>query len=90
MQMTVLEETKTRLVADLDGYDATMCNALKKELQNDSKVKVASFATLHPSIGIPRLIVETSGKEPRAALADAAKGLKKTASTFLKSFEKEF
>lgn len=88
--MTVLEETETRLVVDLGGYDATMCNALKKELQSDSKVKVASFATLHPSIGIPRFVVETSGKEPRTALVDAAKGLKKTVGAFLKSFEKEF
>lgn len=90
MEMKVIEETKTRLVADLEGSDATLCNSLKKELQSDSKVKAASYAISHPSIGIPRIVIETDGKEPRVALADAAKGLKKTVSAFRKSFDKEF
>lgn len=90
MEIKVIEETKTRLVADLEGYDATICNVLKKELQSDGKVKAASYAISHPSIGIPRIVIETSGKEPRAALVDAAKGLKKTINAFRKSFDKEF
>lgn len=90
MQINIIEETKTRLVADLEGYDATLCNALKKELNEDKKVTAASYAIAHPSIGIPRIVVETDGKAPKEALVDAAKRLKKTANTFLKSFEKEF
>lgn len=89
MEFTVLEESKTKLVFELKGEDHTFCNFLKKELQNDEAVKVSTYAMTHPSIGIPRLILETSGKTPREALSDAAKRLNKGIEAFRKSAEKE-
>lgn len=89
MELNVLEETKTRMVVELKGEDHTFCNFLKKELWNDDKVKVSTYAMNHPSIGIPRLVLETSGKAPREALQDAAKRLSKNIETFKKASEKE-
>lgn len=77
------------MVFELAGSDHTLCNALKKELYADDKVKAASYAIKHPSIGIPQMIVETSGKSPRDALADAAKRLQKQCERFRSAAEKE-
>ncbi|MFO8016237.1 MAG: DNA-directed RNA polymerase subunit L [Candidatus Woesearchaeota archaeon] len=89
MELKVLEETKNRLVVEINGEDATLCNILRKELWNDDKVKSAAFSVKHPSIGVPQLVVETTGKEPREALSDAVKRLKKSLSDFEKKAAKE-
>ncbi|MBD3313570.1 DNA-directed RNA polymerase subunit L [Candidatus Woesearchaeota archaeon] len=77
MEFNVLEETKTRLVAEVEGEDATLMNLVRKELWNDKDVKTAAYSKKHPSVSAPTLIVETSGKEPRKALADAVARIKK-------------
>lgn len=89
MEINVLEESKTRMIFEITGEDHTLCNALKKQLWSDGKVKAASYAIKHPSIGIPHMVIETTGKTPRDALVDAAKSLKKQTSAFKKSAEKE-
>ena len=89
MELNILEDSKTRLVVEIKGEDATLCNLLRKELWNDDKVKSAAFSVKHPSIGVPQMIVETTGKEPREALSDAVKRLKKTISDFEKKAAKE-
>ena len=88
MELIVKEETKTKMVVDIKGEDATLCNLLVKELYNDKDVKNASFTVDHPSLAVPTLIVETARKEPRKALADAVSRLKKTNDAFKKAFEK--
>lgn len=91
MELNIQEETKTKLVAEIKGEDATLCNLLVKELTNDKEVKHASYAVEHPSIGVPTLLVETTSKKaPRKALLDAVQRLKKLNETFKKAFEKEF
>jgi len=77
MELQVIEESKTKLVFDLPGEDATLCNALKRELWNDKSVKAAGYSVNHPSIGTPRIVVETSGESPRDAVKEAIKRLKK-------------
>ena len=89
MEIKVLEESKTKMVFELAGSDHTLCNALAKELYTDDKVKAASYAIKHPSIGIPHMVVETSGKSPRDALVDAAKRLQKNCEKFKDAAEKE-
>ncbi len=89
MEVKVLEESKTKLVFELHGEDTTLCNALTNELYNDESVKTATYNVNHPFIGVPKIIVETSKKSPREALADALKRLKKENDKFLKSFQKE-
>lgn len=90
MELNVIEESKNRLVVEIKGEDATLCNLIRKELWNDDSVKAAAYSVKHPSIGIPILVVETSGKSPREALLDAVKRLKKDISSFEKAFAKEF
>lgn len=77
MEINVLEETKTKLVFELPGEDHTLCNALKRELWNDKSVKAAGYSVNHPSIGTPKMVVETSGESPRTAVLEAIKRLKK-------------
>ncbi|MBW3015031.1 DNA-directed RNA polymerase subunit L [Candidatus Woesearchaeota archaeon] len=89
MELKVIEEGKNRLIVEIQGEDHTFCNALKKELWNDSHVKAAGYNISHPLVGEPRIIVETDGKvDPKKALAEAAKRLKKTIEKFSKAFDK--
>jgi DNA-directed RNA polymerase subunit L len=89
MELTVFEETKTRMVFELKGEDHTFCGLLKDQLNQDKDVKVATYSIDHPLIASPRFIIETAGKEPRKAIADALGKLKKSFSAFKKSVEKE-
>ena len=89
MEIKILEEKKNRLVIEIKGEGHAFCNALKKELWNDSHVKIAAYKIEHPMIGIPTLIVETDGKEsPKKALAEAAKRLGREADKFKTAFLK--
>jgi len=78
MELNILEEKKNRLVFELKGEGHTLSNALRKELWNDSHVKIATYTIEHPSIELPRFVVETDGVDPKKALADAVKRLQKT------------
>ena len=77
------------MVFELAGADHTFCNALKKELWNDSTVRAAAYKVDHPLIGVPRFIVETNGqKDAKAVLKAAAARLKKHNKEFLTLFKK--
>lgn len=89
MEIKVLEKSKNRLVVGVLDEDATLCNAIKKELWNDSSVKAAAFTLDHPSSNAPKILVETAGKDPKEALIDAVKRLKKENEKFKKAFLKE-
>ena len=56
---------------------------------NDNHVKAAGYNIEHPLVGVPHIIVETDGKDPKKAMIDAAGRLKKSfdslKSEFLKS-----
>ena len=88
MKFTVLEETKKSLTFNLEGETHTFCNALKDELQNVKGVVIATYKIDHPLIGIPEFLIETKGTEPRKALKEALKALKKAATEFQKEASK--
>lgn len=88
MEFTVLEESKTKLVFTLKGETHTFCNALKHELQQVSGVEIATYKIAHPLVGVPEFLIETKGTEPRKALKDALKALKKKATEFSKEVAK--
>ena len=88
MEFTVLEESKTKLVFTLKGETHTFCNALKHELQQISGVNIATYKIEHPLVGIPEFLIETSGIEPRKAIKEALKSLKKKAAEFKKEVSK--
>ena len=85
MEFKVIEETKNKLVFELKGETHTFCNALKAELHKVKGVDIASYKIEHPLVGIPRFLLETKGTEPRKALKEALKTLKKKTEEFKKA-----
>ena len=85
MEVKILEETKNKIRVAVEGATHTLCNALAKELQKDSHVNGAGYAIEHPLKGIPELIVETDGADPRKAVLSAVKKLSKQAADFKKA-----
>ncbi|MFO8016066.1 MAG: DNA-directed RNA polymerase subunit L [Candidatus Woesearchaeota archaeon] len=88
MEINVLENDKKRLVFEVSGEDATLCNSLRKELWNDDDVKAAAYTTQNPNATAPKMIVETNGKDPKKALLEAADRLKKEGEKAKKAFAK--
>lgn len=89
MEIKVLENEKNRLVFELLGGDHTLCNAIKKDLIALKDVQLASYAIEHPQVGIPKMVIETTGKlTPKKALEDAIKNLKAKNKDFLAKFTK--
>lgn len=84
MEFNVLEESKNKLVFQLKGETHTFCNLLKEELYLIKSVKIATYKIDHPLIGLPTFMVETEGIEPRKAIKDALKNLRKKAEDFKK------
>lgn len=89
MEVKIIEEKKNRLSFELKGQGNTFCNLLKDELWNDKHVTIATYTIKHPLIGIPFMIVETDGKKPRQALADAAERIANKVDKLKKEFKKE-
>ncbi|MEK6901576.1 MAG: DNA-directed RNA polymerase subunit L [Nanoarchaeota archaeon] len=90
MEFVVLEESKKRLSFQLKGETHTFCNALKHELQLVKGVTLATYKIDHPLVGVPTFLVETSGIEPRKAIKEALKALKKKAEDFKKEVAGKF
>lgn len=87
MQLTVLEKKKNSLLFEVVA-DHTFCHALKKELWNDKTVSVSGYTRDHIQVGNPRFLVETTGdSDPKKAVLEAVKRLKKENATFLKEFK---
>jgi DNA-directed RNA polymerase subunit L len=89
MEINVIEKTKSKIIIEIKGEGHTLCNALKEELYNDPAVKAAGYFIEHPVVGVPKLVVETSGKAAVKAIVDAAKRLMKKNDNFLAAFNKE-
>ncbi len=79
-----MEEDKKFIKIEIQGEDHTLANALRRELWQDSHVKIAGYNIDHSLTGSPILVVETDGKEdPKKALTAAVVRLKKKNSDFL-------
>lgn len=88
MEFKVREESKSKLVFELPGETHTFCNALKSELLQVKGITLCTYRIDHPLTGIPRFLLETKGIEPRKALREALKSLKKKAEEFKKEVGK--
>lgn len=89
MDIQIIEEKKNRLVLQLKDQTHTFCNILKEEIWNDDHVKVAAYSKRHPLIGIPTMIVETDGEDPRKVLNSAVQRLQKVCEKFEKEISRE-
>lgn len=88
MDINVIENKKARFEFELVGANSTVCNAIRKELWNDEKVKAAGFNIHHPLVGEPKLIVETTGKAAKDSVLDAIARVKKDIKKVSKDFAK--
>jgi len=87
MEVNILEDTKEKLRAEIKDEDHTLLNALRREIWNDSKVKLAGYNIAHPLTADPVLTVETSSGSPKKALKDAVKRLQKNDETLIKKIK---
>jgi DNA-directed RNA polymerase subunit L len=88
MEFNVLEEEKNKLVFELKGENHTFCNLLKTELRKLKSVTLVSYRIDHPLVGVPTFMLETKGAEPRKALKEALKNVKKLVVDFQKQAKK--
>lgn len=88
MEFIVVEEEKNKLVFELKGETHTFCNLLKSELRKLKSVTLVSYRIDHPLVGIPTFMLETSGTDPRKALKEALKNVKKLVKDFQKQAQK--
>ncbi len=86
MEIKVLEKTKTKLEIEVGGEDHTLCNAIREELNYDSKVKAASYKIDHPLTAKPVMVIHSA--EPKKALESAVKRAKKKYAEFGAGFKK--
>jgi DNA-directed RNA polymerase subunit L len=86
MDIKIVTEKTNKLEFEIDE-NVGFLNALKKELLNDSNIKVATYFIKHPLVGKPKFIVE--GDNPRKALSGAIQRLKKLNGKFLEDIKKE-
>ena len=88
MEFNVIEESKTKLIFELTKETHTFCNALRKELELTKGVEISVYDIDHPLVGVPKFQIETKGVEPRKALKEALKSLKKKTEDFKKEASK--
>jgi DNA-directed RNA polymerase subunit L len=88
MELKVITDTKDRFVFQLPTETHTFCSLLKIELQKIKGVTIATYKIDHPLVGVPEFLVETKGIEPRKAIKEALKSLKKDAQDFEKAVSK--
>ncbi len=89
MNINVISESKDEIIFTLEGADHTVLNLLKDELYHIDGVLAASYNITHPLIKVPKVIVKTNGKvNPRDAIKNAVKNVKKKLSDFKKQVSK--
>jgi len=89
MEINIVEESKNKMIFEIKGEGHTIANLIEKELWNDKNVTAAGYHVKHPLIGVPRMVVETSGVEPRKALDSAISRLKKKNKDFAGVFKRK-
>ena len=88
MEIKIIEETKKKIVLDIDGEDHTLMNLIKEELKRDKNVKIVSYTEKHPLKKTIRLLLETNGEEPKKTIINAIKKVKKDIDSFDAAFTK--
>lgn len=78
VEINFIDEKKNKASVEFENADHLLLNSLKGELWNDEHVKVSGYRIKHPLIAKATMTIETdSAENPRKALTDAAKRLKK-------------
>lgn len=78
MEVKIVEDSANKLVFEVAGATHTICSALKRELWENSDVKIAGYNIAHPLVGKPVFTVETKkGRDPKKIILSAVKSLSK-------------
>ncbi len=89
MEVKILESDKNSIKIELIGEDHTFANALRKELWNNSNVKLAGYNVEHPVVSNPILVADGDGKQdPKKMLLKAAEDLRKKNLTLIETLKK--
>ena len=88
MEITVLEQTKTRLKFEIVGEDHTFCNALRKEIWQGKDVAIAGYTVEHSLVSEPIFTIESEKGNPKTLLLEAVARLKKKNSELSAAFKK--
>jgi DNA-directed RNA polymerase subunit L len=88
MEIKILEESKNKLKFELKDESHTFCNILRKELWNDSSIKLAGYNIPHSLTGNPIFIIETTNTSPKKALLSAISRLQKKNKDFKEKIKK--
>jgi DNA-directed RNA polymerase subunit L len=89
MEVKILKSDKNSIKVELIGENHTFANALRKELWNDSGVKLAGYNIEHPLVSNPVLVVDGDGKQdPKKMLLKAAENLRKRNLTIIEKLKK--
>ncbi len=86
MEIQILEKDKNKIKFKVIGENDTFCNALKKELWNDSDTEIAAYRTEHSLTDSP-IFVFHSKKDALKALNNAIDEIKKKNKAFLDKFK---
>ena len=88
MELNVIENTKNRIKFELSGEGHTFCNALKKELWNESGVEISGYHIEHSLVSEPIFVVETSKGDPKTLVLKAVEKLRKKNKDLKELFKK--
>jgi DNA-directed RNA polymerase subunit L len=90
MELNIIDEKNNKLILEIKGEGHTLANVLRKELWEDKHIKAAGYNVKHPLEGVPRLVIETDGKEdPKKALVAAVERIKKKNDELKKALKKD-
>jgi len=76
MELRVVEKKKNFINVAIMGEGHTFCNALRKELWNDSEVVFTGYKIEHSLVDNPILTLQTKTKAPKIVLEGTVKRLK--------------
>ena len=77
MEIEFLKDEKNKVEFIIKGEDHTLCNALRKELWNESDVDIAAYGIEHPLISDPVMLVETKKTDAKKVVLNASESLRK-------------
>ncbi len=89
MELELIKKEGTVIELKLVGEDHTLCNILRKNLHEDTRVVTAAYNIEHPLLAHPRFYVKVKGgRSPDRALRRAAKKLEEDCSEVRQKLEK--
>ena len=89
MEIKVIEQAKDKLKIEIVGEDHTLSNAIRKELWENTHIRIAGYNIEHNLVSNPLLVIETDGSEnPKKALLTAIDNIRKRNKELLTEFNK--